>query len=498
MEKIYDVVIIGSGLGGLECGVILSKEGFKVCVLEQNAVLGGCLQSFKRYGRTIDTGIHYIGSMGEGQIMQQYMKYFGIYDQLSAIRMDDNFDVLSLPSAGTYSYKQGYDSFIHYLTDCFPEERAGLIRYFQKVKEIGSSIDINVHKRGLFSSGSIDCLSVSAVEFINDCVTHPTLRSVLGGINILHGGTRESTNLYHHAMITHSYLQGAYRFVGGTQKVVELLANQIVTHGGVIRKNSKVTSIGAEGSCVQYVELENGEQIRATHFISNLHPAVTFDMVTKTSAIKKAYRTRLHSLTNTYGLFSTALLMKPNRFPYLNQNFYYFHSDDAWDVILDSASLQPKLAMLSIQKESVESSYADVVSLITPIDLTIFKEWSGMKMGERGDGYKELKAKIEERLINYVLQRHGDFSDSIERVNSATPLTYEYYTGVPQGSAYGILKDCRNPVATLFPTQTKLSNLHLTGQNVNVHGALGVTLTAANTCGVLLGESYLAKRIGES
>ncbi|MEG2760289.1 MAG: FAD-binding protein, partial [Mucinivorans sp.] len=38
MENRFDMVIIGSGLGGLECGVILSKEGYKVCIVEQSAV----------------------------------------------------------------------------------------------------------------------------------------------------------------------------------------------------------------------------------------------------------------------------------------------------------------------------------------------------------------------------------------------------------------------------------------------------------------------------
>ncbi|MCK5337786.1 MAG: NAD(P)-binding protein, partial [Bacteroidales bacterium] len=53
----YDIVIIGSGLGGLECGLILSKEGLNVCVLEQNSKVGGNLQSFTRDGCIFDTGM---------------------------------------------------------------------------------------------------------------------------------------------------------------------------------------------------------------------------------------------------------------------------------------------------------------------------------------------------------------------------------------------------------------------------------------------------------
>ena len=74
MEK-YDVIIIGAGFGGLACGITLSREGFKVLVLEKERSLGGCFQSFRRGPYILDTGIHYVGSLSEGQIMHQYFKY---------------------------------------------------------------------------------------------------------------------------------------------------------------------------------------------------------------------------------------------------------------------------------------------------------------------------------------------------------------------------------------------------------------------------------------
>ncbi|MBL7884204.1 MAG: NAD(P)-binding protein, partial [Bacteroidia bacterium] len=67
----YDVVIIGSGLGGLESAYILSKEGYKVLVLEKNRQLGGSLQIFVREKAIFDTGIHYIGGLNEGQNLHQ-------------------------------------------------------------------------------------------------------------------------------------------------------------------------------------------------------------------------------------------------------------------------------------------------------------------------------------------------------------------------------------------------------------------------------------------
>ncbi|HQI06204.1 MAG TPA: FAD-dependent oxidoreductase, partial [bacterium] len=76
----YDFAIIGSGLGGLICAYILSKEGKKVCVVEQHFKPGGSLQTFKRDGRIFDTGVHYIGGLEKGQNLYNYFKYLKIMD----------------------------------------------------------------------------------------------------------------------------------------------------------------------------------------------------------------------------------------------------------------------------------------------------------------------------------------------------------------------------------------------------------------------------------
>lgn len=60
------VLIIGGGLGGLFTGAILAKEGFEVTVLEKNAIIGGGLQTFKRWGLSYETGMHILGGLERG------------------------------------------------------------------------------------------------------------------------------------------------------------------------------------------------------------------------------------------------------------------------------------------------------------------------------------------------------------------------------------------------------------------------------------------------
>jgi all-trans-retinol 13,14-reductase len=63
---------------------------------------------------------------------------------------------------------------------------------------------------------------------------------------------------------------------------------------------------------------------------------------------------------------------------------------------------------------------------------------------------------------------------------------------------YGIAKDYRDPLKTFISPSTKIPNLFFTGQNLNMHGVLGVTVGAIRTCGVFVGQNYLIKKINQA
>ena len=63
---------------------------------------------------------------------------------------------------------------------------------------------------------------------------------------------------------------------------------------------------------------------------------------------------------------------------------------------------------------------------------------------------------------------------------------------------YGYEKDSNNPMKTFIPSKTKLDNLYLTGQSINMHGVLGVTIGAVVTCSEILGREYLVNKINQN
>lgn len=320
MEQ-FDVVIIGSGLGGLECAYILAKEGYKVCVLEKNRQFGGNLQIFVRDRAIFDTGIHYIGGLAEGQNLNRYFKYFGLMDRLKLKRMDmDGFDVISFSGhEKEYRHAQGYENFIEVLSKDFPKERKAIVEYCNKIREITQQFPLYNLRVGDKDILNTKIFEINARDYINSVTSDVMLQNVLAGSNPLYAGNGDKTPLYVHALVVNTYIESSWKCVDGGSQIATLLVKDIKGMGGVVRNYARVSKIRCEGEKAQYVELDNGEKIFAKTFISNIPPADTLDLL-ENSKIRPAYRHRISELNNTISVFTLNIVMKENAFPYLNHN----------------------------------------------------------------------------------------------------------------------------------------------------------------------------------
>lgn len=497
--KKYDAIIIGGGLGGLTTAAMLSKEGLSVCVLEQHFVIGGCLQSFKRDGRILDTGMHYVGSMSEGQILHQYFKYLGIVDSLRLQKLDENgFDQFHFNDGSCYSHAMGYENFIDQLSTAFPEEREGIKSLCKVLQDVGGLISLDILKEGKISNGGLEYMSMSAYNEICKHIKNERLREVFAGNTGLYIGDKNTTSLYQYGMITHSNIMGAYAFVGGTQQVADLLVSEIRSNGGEVLLKAKVSAIHLQDNDVDSVELVTGERLSAKWVISSLHPAATFSLLRNNTVYKKAFFTRINSLPNTSGLFTTYLLLKPQSMRYVNRNHYFFNGNTVWDMSGNYDDKYSSLSALLCMQPNPNNEFTDVITLLTPMSYSLCERWADSSVEHRGEEYKDFKEKFSELVIDFVCKYMPELRACIDKVYTASPLTYRDYTSIPQGSAYGIVKDCRNPMITLMPAKTRINNLLLTGQNLNVHGCLGTIVSSAVTCSEIVGTEYLAKKIGNA
>ena len=493
----YDIIIIGSGLGGLECGAILSKEGYNVCVLEKNENFGGCFQTYNRRGHRLDTGIHYVGSLDDGQIMNQYFRYLGIMDKLKLRKLDENaFDQIHYHRK-VYNFAMGHERFIDTLARHFPAERDNLRRYVEQLKEVGNLISVDNLRQGVIATEGMRYFCTSAANLICQTISNPDLQEVLAGSALLYGGIRNLSTFYGHAMINNSYIESAYRFVDGTMQVSTELINVIRSNGGTVLNNAEVTRIVADDTGAKGVMVNGEEFIGARNIISNVHPQRTLELLDKSRLIKNAYITRINSLPNTYGIFSIYLIAKPKSLKYNNFNIYLHGNNSVW---YDRQNYPGHTTncMISMQAHTTDSEWAEVVTILTPMYFDEVAEWADTRPEQRGERYRLFKEAKTRQVFDFIKQHGIDLEPYADAIFTTSPLSYRDYTATPEGSAYGIIKDYKCPQVGFVSTRTKLGNLYLTGQNLNVHGALGVTLTAIITCADFLGQEYLAKKVGEA
>jgi phytoene dehydrogenase-like protein len=493
----YDITIIGSGLGGLVCADILSREGYKVCVLEKNADFGGCLRSYTRKKRILDTGIHYVGSLDEGQILNQYFKYLKIRDKLKIKRLDeDGFDRIHFIDK-EYKHAMGHENFIETLSRDFPKERENIRKIVKIFKDIGKLINVdNLRQKKTFSSDGMCYFNISASDFLKQYTGNADLRNVISGTSV-QSGEEASTSLYVFSTIINSNIESSYRFIDGSQQVADLLIENIKSQGGEVRNKAEVTRLITNDGIVIRAEINGNEQVESKYFISAIHPSGTLKILDKTKSIKKAYLSRLNSLENSYGFFTLSIVLKDNAFPYLNRNHYYYDENSPW-VDSNYAKQGMKKILFCTPASSHSEQYAKAAQILEPMYWHEVEKWEHTTISSREAGYAAFKQQRAEALIEYVAERQPQLKAAIETYSTSTPLTYRDYTGTKNGSAYGIVKDYNHVLKCLLPDKTKVPNLFITGQNNNVHGMIGVFMTAMYTCSELIGTQYLAEKVANA
>lgn len=506
MQEEFDVVIIGSGLGGLVCANILVREGQKVLVLEKNQQFGGNLQTFSRDKTIFDTGVHYIGGLAPGQNLHKYFHYLGIADKLKLQQMDlDGFDMVSFEGDTVeYPFAQGKENFVEKLSAYFPQEREAIRQYVEKMEMVCNQFPLYRLDSEENPESIESIMALKADEVIEGLTDNPKLRAVLAGTNFLYAGIQNKTPFYVHALSIHSYIESAWRCLGGGSQISKLLIREIRKLGGIVRKRKKVVEIQTnEKGEIQFVKTQDGETYSGKIYISNIDPKKTIELIQGFN-LRKSYRKRILESEDTISSFSLYMTLKPNTVPYQKRNFYHFKSvDKVWESIHYEEKNWPESYMVSMSCKKEGDEFADAISVLTYMRYEEVEKWKDSfntvaEKEERGEDYEKFKKEKAEILLKELEKKFPGIRSCIQSMYVATPLTYRDYIGSSTGCLYGFVKNANFPLKNYLATKTKIPNLYLTGQSISMHGILGVTISAILTCSELLGRKYLLKKINES
>lgn len=494
-------MIIGSGIGGLISALILAKEGLKVCVLEKNNQYGGNLQTFSRDKLIFDTGVHYLGGLSKGQNLHRFFSYLEIMNDLELQKMDENgFDRISFGDDEIeYPHAQGYENFVEQLSKYFPEERENLEDYCEEIQRVCNHFPrYNVIGKDSYSE---EILHLNTKRFIESITSDKKLQAVLLGSNFLYAGDSENIPFYVHALTVNSYIQSAYKCVKGGSQISKLLIRKLREYGADVHKHSEVSEIFFnENNTLSSVKTKSGKEYSAKQFISNIEIRSLTRLIGE-EKLKKSFLNRILSWEPVSSCFSVYLVLKSQTIPNFNYNIYHFSSDEmVWNAYRYDKKNWPETYMLSSTPSKNHPGFAESLTAISYMDFSEAEQWKNTfntvaDENERGVLYEKFKLEKAEKMIDALEKKIPNLRDSIKNIYTSSPLSYRDYIGSFEGNMYGYVKSSENPLKTMVSPRTKIDNLFLTGQSVNMHGILGCTIGAFNTCAEILGKEKIDERL---
>lgn len=456
--------MIGSGVGGLLTAALLSRRGYRVCLLERHYVPGGYGQSFTRGEYTFCAQLHYLFNCGEEDDFGILLRRLGLEDEIRFNRLDpDGFDRLHFPSFG-YEIVQGFDRNLERLAARYPEHRSAIARYFDVITRIHRELQELPPRYGLSAFLLHPLRFRNLIRYRNwtteDLFEHLRLplevRSILAGQSgdLLLPPSRAS--LLVQSGLVCGYDAGAYVPAKSYRHLFETIADFINRQPGCrVLLKSWVTSLEVRGDRVVAARTKKGAAFEGTQFLYNGDPKLLEGLLQR--PLPPSFRRKLdyEYSSSCFTLYLGLRDLDPADFGFGNWNVWHYAHDDVnrcYRVQLDQGRMEDPSLFLSTptlhQKEAtIAPTGCHQLIACTPCTFEYFNKL-------KGNGRKAYRAE-KQRVAGLVLdqiERHyiPGLRKHLDLVVAATPSTHQRLVLAPEGNAYG---------ANLTPGQIKIGKI---------------------------------------
>lgn len=507
-DQNFDVIVIGSGIGGLANAAFLSLLGYKVAVLEQHYTAGGFTHAYHRNGYEWDVGVHYIGEVHKPSTLR---RVFDVISQgrLKWAEMQPEYDRIILGD-DEYSFIAGRDNFANHLKDKFPGEEQVIDDYIALIREMS-------RKTPTFFAGqamppwlarlynTVRPLLVPKQFFqttrqvLENMTQNQQLISVLTGQWGDYGQAPADAAFIMHALIAKHYLAGGAYPVGGSSEIARSIIPTIQHSGGDVFTYASVDEVLIKDNKAYGVKLKNGHELYAQRIVSNAGFYNTTEKLLPASAKTKLGVERWQQqvqLSSSHLCIYAGFNGSAEELGINTTNLWIYpdgHHEENLKRFLDNPEADFPIVYISFpsaKDPDWPNRYPgkSTVEIVTMAKYEWFEQWKDKTWGQRGEDYDTLKEQFSQRLLEKLFERMPQLRDALDYYELSSPLSTDWFQDANKGEIYGLDHFVDRFKKPFLHPVTPVKNLYMTGADVMTAGVGGALMAGLMTTCAMQGR----------
>ncbi|MGF1523663.1 MAG: phytoene desaturase family protein [Leptolyngbyaceae cyanobacterium] len=446
-----DVVVIGSGIGGLSCGALLARYGLDVVVCESHTIPGGAAHGFERSSFRFDSGPSLYSGLSYSPSPNPLRQV------LDAIEEDAewlNYDTWGccLPE-GTFDTQVGAEQFCDVLNDLRGAAAIAEWRHLQTLMQPYGQAAIALPPAALrFDWGALQTVAPFALPLLSHvtripdltgpfsrlmdrAVTDPFIRNWLDLLCFLLSGLPATgTSAAEMAFMFADWYRPNVQLdypVGGSAALVNALVRGLQKYGGELRLRAHVDEVLVSSDRATGVRLQNGETLQARRaVVSNASVWDTLKLLPE-KAVPRSFRQQRQATPACDSFMHLHLGIDGTGLPETLACHHIVVND--WTLGITAPQNVVLISIPSRLDKSLAPPGKDTIHVYTPGNEP-YAPWQGLD--RRSDAYQQLKDKRAAVMWQALERVIPDIRDRVEVSLVGTPLTHERFLRRHRGS-YG-------------------------------------------------------------